>query len=91
MLLHLNLDYIANVDGGTSPLGINRSTAESLVYVYTNYVSRYTEVGCMTITTDLFGSETRDGRTISEGRRDACNSRDKNICTCISVACPVTD
>jgi len=39
----------------------------------------------MTITTNLFGSETRDGRTISEGRRDASNSRDKNICTCISI------
>lgn len=40
----------------------------------------YAEVGCVTIMTDLFGSETRDGRTISEGRRrDACNSRDTYI------------
>lgn len=62
--------------------GINRSTGEPRIY--TNYGSRYAEVGCVTIMTDLFGSETRDGSTISEGRRrDACNSRDKYIYTCI--------
>lgn len=56
---------------------------ESPVYVLITEVV-YAEVCCVMITTDLFGSETRDGRTISEGRRrDACNSRDIHMYTYI--------